>query len=374
MPTAEFRLYLDNQAADAETLARFGEIRIDQGIGMATEAELKMNLSAGEQGCWNEDNGGMEQDFAQPAVRVRIDVKVGEDGEFVPLIDGPIVGNRFELTAEAGGSQMTLVVQDDSVLLNRDERVQLFEDKRADEIATELFEEFGLEAEVDTMPDAGATLTRYTVQRGTAMQLLRELARQHGAYLYVKPGTAPGSSIGVFQAAQLGTSELPELLLLGPQRNVSSFRAEVDATRPMTATAYNVSATDKTVLTGTLDTPDLETLGDEAAHDVLTPARTLLARGREEQSDLDEATRAAVNLSSFAYSASGEVSADGYAGVLQPHQTVAVAGVGGFLSGTYLIARVTHMLTDASYRQQFELKRNARSAGHMGGGASGGIV
>ncbi|HKQ31540.1 MAG TPA: hypothetical protein VJS66_09660 [Burkholderiales bacterium] len=359
MPNAEFRLFLDNEAADAATLARFGEIHVDQAIGMASEAELHMDLSVNEEGLWN----GMEDTFVQPGARVRVEIKIGETGEFVPLIDGPIVGNRFELSADVEGSKLIVVVQDDSVLLNRDEAVELFEDKRADEIASQLFEDFGLEAEVDAMPDAGAAVKRYIVQRGTAMQLLRELARNHGAYLYVKPGTEPGTSVGVFKYPSWEPSALPELLLLGEQRNVASFRAEVDATRPLAATAYSVGATDKTVIGSTLTEPDIEALGDEGAHTVLAPAQTLLSRTREEQSDLDEAVFAAVNLSTFAYSASGEVTSDGYEGVMQPYQVVAVAGIGGYLSGDYLISRVAHVVTDGGYQQKFELKRNARSAG-----------
>jgi hypothetical protein len=53
---------------------------------------------------------------------------------------------------------------------------------------------------------------------------------------------------------------------------------------------------------------------------------------------------------------------------------VRVAGVGGFLSGDYLISRVTHLLGDESYRQQFSLRRNARSAGANGGGLAPGSL
>ena len=45
-------------------------------------------------------------------------------------------------------------------------------------------------------------------------------------------------------------------------------------------------------------------------------------------------------------------------------------------AGRYLISRVTHLLTDASYKQTFSLVRNARSAGAGGGVPSlpGGLV
>lgn len=373
MPTAEYRVYLDNEAADEETLGYFGEIRVDQAIGMATEAELHLDLTVDDEGYWDL----MEEGFAQPGARVRIEVKVAEEdaeGDYVPLIEGTIVGQRFELSAEPESSEMVLVVQDDSLLLNQDETVELFEDKRADEIAEQLFDDFGLDAEVDDMPDAGSALPRFTVQRGTAMELLKELARNHGAHVYVKPGEEPGSSVGVFAYPSWDPSELPELLLLGEERNVASFRAEFDATRPLVATAYSVTAADKSIIGSTLDTPDVETLGDEGAHDVVTAAHTLLASAREEQSDLDEAVFAAVNVSSFAYSASGEVSADTYEGVLLPYHIVTVVGAGPVLSGDYLISRVTHTLSDEGYTQQFELKRNARSGGGGAGGLLGGIL
>lgn len=369
MATVELRLYFDEEAADADTLARFTEIHVDQAIGMAAEAQLHMDLIVDEKGYWD----GMGEELTQAGVRVRIEVKIGDHG-YVPLIDGSIVGSRFELSADAESSTMVLIVQDDSALLNVDETVTLFEDKRADEIATQLFEEFGLQADVDETPDAGSALARCTVQRGTAMQLLRDLARRHGMFVYVTPGAKPSKSIGVFKYPTLEKSDLPELLLLGAERNVARFSAEFDATRPLKAAAYSVGVTDKAVIGSTGEDPDVDALGDERTHEVVTPARTLLARTREEQSDLDEAVTAAVNASSFAYSASAEVVADSYEGVLLPYRVVSVAGVGANLSGDYLVARVTHVLTDDSYKQQVELKRNARSAeAGAGAGAPGGI-
>jgi hypothetical protein len=50
-----------------------------------------------------------------------------------------------------------------------------------------------------------------------------------------------------------------------------------------------------------------------------------------------------------------------------PYRVVTVAGAGGHLSGDWLISRVTHMISDASYKQAFSLRRNARSGGSGGG-------
>jgi hypothetical protein len=122
------------------------------------------------------------------------------------------------------------------------------------------------------------------------------------------------------------------------------------------------------------ESASLAPLGDEALHGVLNPIGTaLLARTREEQADIDAATQAAVDLSAFAYSAQGELTNDLYEGIIQPYQVVSVAGIGGRLSGNYVVSRVSHKLTDASYQQQFALIRNARSAGG-GVGIPGGTI
>jgi len=362
MAKAEFRVFFDNAPASVEQLARFTEIRIDQGIGIAAEAELDWPVGTSDQGVWQ----GAEEDWA----RVRVEVKVA-DADFVALIDGPVVGNRYELSAQSDQSHVTLVVQDDSVLLNRDEKVQLFEDMAAQDIVSSVYAEAGLTPDVDSTPDAGAALQRVVVQRGTGMQLLRELARRLGMFAYVKPGEAPGLSIGAFKRLQLAPGTLPELLLVGDKRNVARFSAQFDALRPLTSQAGSVALADRSVLAGNADASSQLPLGDNAAHELGTPGTALLTGTREEQADLDAATAAAVDLSSWAWAASGELDANDYAGVLQPYEVIRVRGVGGFLSGDYLVGHVTHVLNDSAYRQRFSLHRNARSAGS--GAASGGL-
>jgi phage protein D len=259
---------------------------------------------------------------------------------------------------------MVLVVQDDSVLLNRAEKVEVFEDRADSDIASQLIADRGLTPQVDDVPASGSALQRVVIQRGTSMQLLRELARRHGMFVYVKPGDAPGQSIGVFQRPQLALGDLPQILLLGPDRNIGTFSAEFDALKPMTAQAGSVTLADVSPQSSNADSASVDPLNGDAVHDVLSEhAATMLLRTREETADLDDATQAAVNESAWAYSASVELNADSYDGVVTPYQVVRVVGVGGYLSGDYLVSRVTHLITDASYKQQVALRRNARSAG-----------
>jgi len=365
MSVAEFSVYLDNNPADESQLDLFSQIKVDQAIGMAAEAELQIDIGTDENGNWS----GMEEDYAQPFKRVRVDVKI-RNGDFVPLIDGPIVSQRFELSASPNDSKMVLVVQDDSVLLNQDEQVQLFENKSPDEIAETLFQQYGLSADTDSVAVPAGGPSRFIVQRGTAMHLLRELARRHGMFVYVKPDERPGTSVGVFKRPELETSGYPGLLLVGPDRNIERFSARFDGLRPLKARADSVDITNQSLLSSESDESNLDPQGDTPVHEMMTAGQTLLARTREDVTDLDDATAAAVNHSSWAYSANAEVVADSYSAVLLPYKVVTVSGAGGFLSGNWLISQVTHVINDTSYKQQFTLRRNARSNG-AGSGSSG---
>jgi hypothetical protein len=369
MALANLRMYLDTTPATEEQLDLFREIRVELAEGMAGEAELEIELTLDDQGLWST----IEEEFSQAFRRIRIETRMGE-GEFTPLIEGSIVAQRFSLAAGPGKSLLTLVVHDDSILLNQSEDVAMFEDQTPDQIAETLITGGGLTAEVESVPAAGSSYTRYVVQRGTAMQLLRGLARQHAMHVYVKPDTSPGRSIGVFARPSMVPGEAGELLLIGDNRNIETFSVHLDALQPTTARAGEVRLSDNEILDSESDSPSLDPLGSDGLHDALQPkAKRLLSETREEQNDLDAATGAAVDQSSFAYTATTEVDSNNYNYVLSPYQVIRVAGPGGFLGGNYFISRVQHVINCCSYKQSLTLKRNARSGGSTSSSTSKGV-
>lgn len=362
MGEVRYRLYLDNKPASREQLDQIEEITVQQVVDRVWEARLLIPICTDDRGVWS----GADAAFAATFGRVRVEIDPG-GGAFVPLIDGPIVGSDQSMSSEPGQSTQTAVVQDDSVFLNRTERVFRFENKLDHEIAAQIYDDAEQIAESDvdtsTTPPADA-LPPTEVQRGTEMQLLRRLATRQGMHAYVLPGAEPGASVGVFKPFPTEPDGLPPLVLLGPDRNVQGFTAREDAQGPASVSAQSLSVTDKTVTRATASVRDIDLLGEEAAAAAIkVEAKRILPPGSDGTVDANAAVRAAAQKLSFAFEATGSVLGDCYQAVLTPYRVVTVKGVNEKLSGNYVIKSVSHRLTRSIYGQSFSLLRNATSEG-----------
>ncbi|OAN36782.1 hypothetical protein A4X20_06190 [Mycolicibacterium iranicum] len=357
-----YRLYLDDKPASKAQLDQVEEITVQQAVGTVWEARLTIPICADDKGNW----GCADASFLGAFGRVRVEVDAGS-GTFVPLIDGPVVGVDQGLSSEPGQSTITTLVNDDSVYLNRQDKVLKFEKKLDHEIASQIYR--GAEHIADTDIDSstkppGDGLPPCEVQRGTEMQILRRIASRHNMFAYVLPGGEPGKSVGVFKPFPQKPDGLPPLILLGPDRNVGSFTSREDSQSPATVTSASLSITDKGVTKAEASVRDVDILGDVAAGAKLQEqAKRMLPPGQDGSVDVDTAVKAAAQKLSYAFEAQGTVIADCYAAALIPYRVVTVKAVGPKGSGDYEIRSVTHRLTRSSYTQSFALIRNASSEG-----------
>jgi hypothetical protein len=357
----EFRLYFDNEPATREQLDQVERITVEQEIDMAWEARLEWAICVDEQGRWSGDDARFMQSFS----RIRIEVRVGQ-GNFVPLIDGPVVGFDSARSPQPAQSSMTLVVDDDSVYLNRRDEVARFEDRSDSDIAAELFDiEQIATTDIDETPPAAGSVPPAVVQRGTAMQLLRALAQRHAMHAYVLPGDEPGQSVGAFKRLPTEPARtLPALVLLGPGRNLESLDIRQDAQRAADARTAALTVTDKGVVRGQASFRDLELLGPQFSLERQEGEATRIVRADHGDTvDPQQRAEAEARRESYTFRATGRVVPDCYAGVLRPYQAVSVRGINDRMSGTYVVRQVTHTLTRSQYAQAFELMRDAESAG-----------
>ncbi len=370
MGAVEFKIFFDGTSATMAQLDKVDEIVVDQAVDKAWEARLKIPVCVNNDGKWE----GEEEAWMKAFTRIRVEVDPG-DGKFVPLIDGPVVGFDSARSAQPGKSVVTVVVHDDSALLNRQAKVAVQQGSKTDsELARQLF----LDAQLGGVPDIDATppppdaTTAASVQRGTPMQYLRELAKRNKDWhAYVLPGKLPAQSIGCFKQFKKDTDGLPEMVLLGAERNIETFNVNNKAQNPTTVQAATLSIAHDSVKTSTASYRDATLLGDQPP-DAKNPnqATSLLPPGQSDKVDLDQATKGAATESGFSLEATGNVVPGCYPAVLSPYRWVLVKISDSKYSTKYLLTQVTHTITRSLYTQSFAMKGNGVTVAAAGSATS----
>jgi hypothetical protein len=363
----KYRLYFNNQPATREQLDRVETITVQQEVDMAWEAQLEIPICVDRRGRWI----GADEPFMRPYTRVRVEVSL-EDDRFVPLIDGPVIDLKSRMQFEPGQSALTLIVRDDSVFLNQIDRQFSFDDGQTDrQIVEEIFseiEQIGRPVEIDKDLDESGQESSSFRGNGTAVQVLRDLAKVRDKHVYVLPGPEAGErSIGCFKAFPVPgdrqESSLPTMILLGSEANIRSLDLRRNIAQPAGAFSSTVRLSDKSIVTSRPRYRDMnrEILGERTALPEGEEPSRMLRPNPFVDRQRDRAVDSLVQRSSYAFEVSGSVIGSCYRGVLQPYRLVTVQAGETPQSGKYVIVSVTHTFNRSTYSQDFRLTRDAES-------------
>lgn len=353
MAETAFRVWLADRPATEEELGRIEEIVVNQEMDAAWEARIRLGLCLDEQGHWRHQGDA----FTEPFARVR--VELGLDGVFAPLIDGPVASVETAMDARPGRSSLTLVVQDDSVLLDRQEEVQVHEEATEDALAREMF---GLLPQIaDTRIETPDGAPRTEVRRGTPMAFLTRLAQARNWHAYVLPGAEPGTSIGCYLPNPSGPVTLPPLTLMGSNRNLMEVQVSQDGTGPEQTQATTLRVDDQGAVTSDTSQQEQALLREFPAQPLEQTAVRLLPPEDNDREDLDSRTAGRAGRASFAYHMTAKVVPGCYRTVLTPYNKVSVRAGDSPLSGDWLLTKVTHRLTPSVYTQELEAKSDSQA-------------
>jgi hypothetical protein len=351
----KFRIYFGKRPATEDELAGVEEISVEQQMDMAWQATLKISLCLDDRGNWQHG----ENDFFQSLKRLRVELQVGSK-PWVALIDGPIVGRDSAMDSQPGRSSLSLIVHDDSAFLNREGKVDVREGAADGEVVRALFGEAAeiVDKRIEKPPPPSARLAPARVRRGTLMQQLRELAKRHEFHVFVLPGAAPGQSIGCFLPDPQKKEGLPDLVLLGGERNLYNLQVSEEFQSPTRFRARTLTITDKQIVSRSSRLQELDLLGPKPAQPAKQAATQVLPPEENNEDDPARAVAAAARRTSYSLRADGRVIPGCYEGVLQPYQRVTIRAGTTALSGDYLLTKVTHRITPSIYSQEFSAKRN----------------
>jgi phage protein D len=285
-------------------------------------------------------------------------VSAGLDGDMQELITGYVTHVRPVFEADVTQCELEVWGLDGSVLLDREDKLKDWPNKKDSDIATEIYSAYGLSPEVEDTEVVHDEAVSTVIQRETDWQFLNRLALRNGYECFVEGTT------GFFRKPPVDAS--PQALLavqFGDETNVNRFELEINALTPANVSMFQVDRVNKEVLDVTADSSDQKALGATGAADIVAAGVDpgLVVVGQTMTTGSAEMTglcRGLFHQQEWFVTGEGEIAANVSGALLKPRGTVTIKGVGEQFSGVYFVSHVTHSFTGDGYTQTFEVKRN----------------
>ena len=284
------------------------------------------------------------------------------------LMDGIITHQQLSPGTEPGTGMLTVTGEDVSVMMDTEEKSAEHPAQDETVIANKIiasYAQYGIIPTVIPPPviDPPIPTERTPVQQGTDFQYLQEMAARYGYVFYITPGPAPMTNMAYWGPPN--RLDVPHRALsvnLGAATNVDSIDFQYDALEPtFVSGSVQDRLTNQAIPVETFVTTRLPPMSLFPAWLVNQPN---LRSTRFRQSGLNVMQAYARAQGSTDASmdhivtATGELNALVYGGVLRARGVVGVRGAGFSYSGLYYVKSVTHTLSLGEYKQQFTLTRD----------------
>lgn len=288
-----------------------------------------------------------------------VSVSAGFDSGTEPLFVGYVTHVRPRIESDPSNCSLEVWGLDGSVLMDREQKLKAWADKKDSDIASEILGSYGFDATVEDTQVVHEEAVSTIVQRETDMQFLRRLALRNGYECYVEGTT------GYFRPPQIDANPQPLLAAqCGGDTTLVRFTAEVNALAPANVAMSQIDRISKELLDASAESPRETVLGQSDPQSLLgagmNPSKVYVgmnvATGSAEMTALCQGL---FNRGQWFVNVHGTVAGNLYGHVLKPRRTVTVKGVGETFSGIYYVTRVNHEFGPDGYMQNFSAKRNA---------------
>ncbi|MGD8592776.1 MAG: hypothetical protein PVF82_08085 [Gammaproteobacteria bacterium] len=286
-----------------------------------------------------------------------VKIEMGYVGNMRQMIEGKITSVTTNFP-QSGMPTVAINGQSNNDRLTRERRREPFTKSTASDIALEIADQVGLNAEVDT------TDIEYSYRGNndnSLMDILKDIASRIGYEVYVKGDTLyfvePGNRSNPSPALELEWGR--DLQSFKPKLKTHGLHTEVTVRASQTSQGGG-----KQPLVGTAKAGDERgKLGDKTASQYIEEnlaKSSFLHREHNitSQEEAKEMALAKLEESSMNY-ITGSGSCIGTI-ELEPRIVIKINNVGSRFSGKYYVTQVTHTIDGSGYRSDFEVKRNAR--------------
>lgn len=320
---------------------------------LASMFRLRIALLLKQDGTWT------YLDDERLRVWKKVVITAGLESDTREVISGYITHVRPYFDPDPSQCMLEIWGIDGSVLMDREDKLKDWPNKKDSDIASEIFGLYGFTPEVEDTEVIHDEAISTVIQRETDIQFLKRLALRNGFECYVEGTT------GFFRTPQADATPQPVLAVhFGGETNVNRFSIEVNALTPANVAMFQVDRLNKEVLDAAAETSRQEALG-------ATDTAGLLAAGMEAgrvvigqtvttgSPEMTALCQGLFHEGEWFVTGEGEVAANQYGAVLKPRGTVTIKGIGETYSGVYYVTHVTHSFTADGYTQFFRVKRNA---------------
>jgi phage protein D len=275
------------------------------------------------------------------------------------LMSGYITHVKPDFQPDPARCTLEIWGMDGSVLMDREEKLKDWPNKKDSDIVSEIFNLYGFTPEVEDTEVIHDEAVSTVIQRETDMQFLKRLAFRNGFECYVEGTT------GYFRKPQVDATPQPVLAVhFGKETNVNRFAIEINALTPTNVAMFQVDRMNKEVLEATAESSQQTPMGNTDPAALLPtgmdPGQVYIgmnaATGNAEMAALCQGL---FHEGEWLVTGEGEIAGNQYGHVLKPRGTVTIKGVGATHSGVYYVTHVTHAFTPEGYTQHFRVKRNA---------------
>lgn len=307
--------------------------------------------------------GLLKEGILDPPSRVIIMVTLGVLPQV--LIDGIITNHQVVPSNEAGRARLRVIGEDISVKLDLDDRNETHPNLSDSSIVEKLLSNYtiyGLIPNVTRTVDVPLETDRVPSQQVTDLAFIRELAERNGFVFYIEPTSVPDVNIAYWGPENRRDRPQPPLSMnMGPETNVD--QPIVFAYRPLESSTPQVTIVEPITKTNVSVPPPSEVMPALTSQPT-RPMRKTIARDTAHLS-LSQAMLRALSMatqSADTVTATGELDAVRYGGILQSRRLVGVRGVGKSYDGEYYVKEVRHQIKRGEYKQSFTLVRDGLGA------------
>lgn len=289
----------------------------------------------------------------------RVTITAGFESGMERLITGYITHVRPVFNSGPDDCTMEIWGIDESILMDREEKLKEWTNKKDSDIVSEIFSMYGFTPEAEDTEVIHDEAVSTIIQRETDMQFMKRLALRNGYECYVDGST------GYFHKPRVMQPSQPLLAVhFGEETNVNHISFDVNALTPVNVAMFQIDRNNKEILDATIENSRQALLGNTDADGLLTAGvnKGKVYIGMNAVTCNLEMTSLCEGLfhkGEWFVTAEGEIPANLYGHVLKPRKTVTIKGVGETYSGVYYVTHVTHLFNPAGYTQFFRAKRNA---------------